>query len=255
MLTDDLLMRYLRHVDCYVSKRNQEAMLDCLEADSQALMLDCGCHAGVNARKRADAKGIPNVVGIELNAAMTREAAQRGLWVMQADLNHPIPLTDNSLDVVMASDVLEHLVETRSFVREIYRVLRPGGYAVVSTPNLASWHNILALLLGFQPFSGPHLSHFSEADLDVSRRMRKETCQTLADQGWGESEGDSTMYRHIVVGAYRSLRRLFIAQGFSIERMVGVGYYPLPPTLERVMTKLDPVHSSHLVLKARKSSG
>lgn len=229
-------------------------MLECLEADTQALMLDCGCHAGANAEKRASAKGIPNAVGIELNEAMTREAARRGLWVMQADLNRPIPLVENSLDLVVASDVLEHLVETRRFVREVYRVLKPGGYAVVSTPNLASWHNIFALLIGFQPFSGPHLSHFSQSDLAVIREMRKETCQALAGQGWGESEGDSTMYRHIVVGAYRSLRRLFVEQEFAIERMVGVGYYPLPPTLERIMTRLDPVHSSHVVLKARKAN-
>jgi len=252
MAADRLLMRYFQHVDLHVAKRNQEVMLHCIEAHSQALMLDCGCHAGSNARERATAKGIQNILGLELNATVAREAARRGLRVVEANLNHPFPLIEDSLDVVVASDVLEHLVETSSFVREIYRVLRPGGYAVVSTPNLASWHNLFALLLGFQPFSGPHLAHFSQTDLPLIQKMRRQTCQALVDRGWGETEGDSTMYRHIVVGTYRSLRRLFVAQGFIIERVVGVGYYPLPPILEKVMTKLDPIHASHLVLKVRK---
>jgi len=245
-------MRYLQYVDRDVTERNQQAILDCLEPDGKALLLDCGCHAGANTRKRADAKGIQAIAGIEWNASVAREALQRGLWVMQADLNRPIPLANNSVDAVMVSDVLEHLVETAAFVGELFRVLKPGGYAVLSTPNLASWHNIFALLLGLQPFSGPHLTHFSQADLGVIQRMHKDACQDLADQGWAEVEGQSTMYRHVVVAAYRSLRRLLIAHGFVVERMTAVGYYPLPPALERVMTRLDPLHSSHVVVKVRK---
>jgi SAM-dependent methyltransferase len=251
----NLLIRYFQYVDRHVADRNQQAMLDCLEEDSLAVMLDCGCHAGLNARKRADAKHMKAVVGIELNAFVAQEALQRGLWVMQADLNRPIPLVTGSVDAVMVSDVLEHLVATETFVRELHRVLKPGGYAVISTPNLASWHNISALLLGLQPFSGPHLTHFSQADVGVIRRMREDTCQALADQGWAEVQGESTMYRHIVVAAYRSLRRLFVAQGFVVERMTAVGYYPLPPILEMVMTRLDPVHASHVIAKVRKRHG
>jgi len=248
-------MRYFHYVDGYVADKNQRAMLDCLEADSQALLLDCGCHAGANARKRAKAKGLRSVAGIELNTTVAREAVARGLWVMQADLNRPIPLAPGCVDAVMVSDVLEHLAETGRFVAEVYRVLKPGGYAVVSTPNLASWHNIFALLLGLQPFSGPHLTHYSQTDVGVMQRLRQETCDSLAEQGWAEVEGEATMYRHIVVAAYRSLRRLFAAQGFLVERAVAVGYYPLPPLLERLMTRLDPWHASHVVLKVRKGHG
>ena len=255
MRLSDLLMRYLHYVDRYVADKNQRAMLDCLEADSQALLLDCGCHAGANARKRAEAKGLRAVTGIELNATVAREAVARGLWVLQADLNRPIPLAGGCVDAVMVSDVLEHLAETGRFVAEVYRVLKPGGYAVVSTPNLASWHNIAALLLGLQPFSGPHLTHYSQTDVGVVRRLRQQTCDSLAEQGWAEVEGEATMYRHIVVAAYRSLRRLFVAQGFAVERAVAVGYYPLPPVLERLMTRLDPWHASHVVLKVRKGHG
>lgn len=247
-----LFRRYLQYVDRCVSERNQRAILDCLEPDAGALMLDCGCHAGANAARRAAARGIPAVAGIEWNASMARQALGRGLRVIRADLNRPIPLRAGSIDVVMLSDVLEHLSETTGLVREVYRVLKPGGYAVLSTPNLASWHNILALVLGIQPFSGPHLTHFLQVDVGVIQRMRAGSCQALADQGWAEVEGEATMYRHIVVAAYRSLRRLLAAQGFDLERTIAVGYYPLPPVLERVMTRLDPAHAAHVVIKVRK---
>ena len=252
---DRLMLRYFQYVDRHVSSRNQQAILDCLEEDSQALMLDCGCHAGANARNRADAKHARALAGIELNVSMARKAVERGLWVMQSDLNRAIPLVNNCVDALIASDLLEHLTQTSTFVREIHRVLRPGGYAVISTPNLASWHNIFALLFGLQPFSGPHLTHFSEADLGLIRRMRKETCEALSDQGWGEVQGESTMYRHVVVGAYRSLRRLFVSEGFVVEKMIGVGYYPLPGNLEKLMTAVDSIHASHLVMKIRKAHG
>jgi SAM-dependent methyltransferase len=251
----DLLLRYLHYVDGYVANRNQQALLDCLEADSQALLLDCGCHAGANAHRRAEAKGLRAVAGIELNTTVAREAVARGLWVMQADLNRPLPLVEGCVDAAMVSDVLEHLAETGRFVAEVHRVLKSGGYAVVSTPNLASWHNIAALLVGLQPFSGPHLTHYSQTDVGLVRRLRQRTCQSLAEQGWAEVEDEATMYRHVVVAAYRSLRRHFEAQGFTVERTVAVGYYPLPPALERLMTRLDPWHASHIVLKVRKGHG
>ena len=129
------------------------------------------------------------------------------------------------------------------------------GSKIITTPNLSSWHNLFALLLGYQPLSGPHLTHFSDTDLGLVRRLREERCQELAEQDTAEVQGDSTMYRHIVVAAYRSLQRLFTGIGFEIEELVAAGYYPLPPALERIMTRLDRMHASHLILKVRKPRG
>ena len=56
-----------------------------------------------------------------------------------------------------ASQVIGHISNTDAFVKEIYRVLGNGGYAVISTPNLAAVHTILTLMLGWQPLSA-HVS-------------------------------------------------------------------------------------------------
>jgi SAM-dependent methyltransferase len=58
--------------------------------------------------------------------------------LIDADLDRPFPFEDRSFDVAMAVEILEHLENPRSFLRELSRVLEPGGIAIVSTPNLTS---------------------------------------------------------------------------------------------------------------------
>jgi 2-polyprenyl-3-methyl-5-hydroxy-6-metoxy-1,4-benzoquinol methylase len=66
-------------------------------------------------------------------------------WIEQ-DLNAPIVDHDGEFDVVVAAEVIEHLENPRLMVRELFRLLRPGGTAIVSTPNNESWRSILALV-------------------------------------------------------------------------------------------------------------
>jgi 2-polyprenyl-3-methyl-5-hydroxy-6-metoxy-1,4-benzoquinol methylase len=67
-------------------------------------------------------------------------------WIEQ-DLNVPLPGRDDSFDVVVAPEVIEHLENPRFMIREIFRVLRPGGTAIVTTPNNESWRSLIALLV------------------------------------------------------------------------------------------------------------
>jgi ubiquinone/menaquinone biosynthesis C-methylase UbiE len=75
------------------------------------------------------------------------KAKSKGIVVFKANLNKSFPLPDNSIDQVCANQVIEHRIDTDNFVSEIYRVLKPNGSVVIATENLASWHNIAALLL------------------------------------------------------------------------------------------------------------
>jgi len=64
----------------------------------------------------------------------------------RADLNEPIGTGDNSFDVIVSAEVIEHLENPRAVIREWFRLLRPGGKLIFSTPNNESWRSILALL-------------------------------------------------------------------------------------------------------------
>jgi 2-polyprenyl-3-methyl-5-hydroxy-6-metoxy-1,4-benzoquinol methylase len=76
---------------------------------------------------------------------------------LEADLNHPLPVPDHSFDGIISTEVIEHLENPRAIFREFYRLLRPGGLLIVTTPNQESVRSIAGLLLGghFAGFLGP----------------------------------------------------------------------------------------------------
>ncbi len=151
----------------------------------------------------------------------------------EADLNEALPFDDERFDVVVSNQVLEHLGDTDAFVSEVSRLLEPTGLAVVSTENLASWHNIAALLLGWQPFS---LSNVTSARAGLGNPLAVHR---------GEHQG-ATSWQHSRVFSYRGLRELFESHALAVRGVLGAGYFPLPATVGR----LEPRHAAFLTIVA-----
>ncbi|HTB62367.1 MAG TPA: class I SAM-dependent methyltransferase [Opitutales bacterium] len=82
-----------------------------------------------------------------------------------ADLNHePLPYPDATFDLVTCTEVIEHLEHYRFTLREIYRVLKPGGRLVVTTPNILNMKSRARYFCyGFFNLFGP--LHFRESAL------------------------------------------------------------------------------------------
>jgi 2-polyprenyl-3-methyl-5-hydroxy-6-metoxy-1,4-benzoquinol methylase len=145
----------------WVLNEATELILDLLEQNPNAKLLDVGCGNGENTRKYATKIGTKNVYGIEVIEEYAKEAQLKGIYTYVADLNKKWPIESEEFDVVTANQVIEHLWNTRLFVSECFRVLKPHGYAVVATENLASWPNIFSLLFGYQPFSTTNICGYS----------------------------------------------------------------------------------------------
>jgi 2-polyprenyl-3-methyl-5-hydroxy-6-metoxy-1,4-benzoquinol methylase len=85
----------------------------------------------------------------------------------------PLPLADEYADVVVSVETIEHLENPRAFMRQLARVLKPGGMVIVSTPNQLSLLSKMTLLLrnqfsAFQEAPGlypAHLTALLEIDL------------------------------------------------------------------------------------------
>ena len=198
--------------------------------------LDVGCDDGEHTSVFADAAGTDVVHGIELVEERAALARARGIEVQPADIGHGLPYGDGRFGAVVSNQVIEHLADTDVFVAEIARVLAPGGYAVVSTENLASWHNVLALMLGWQPFS---LTNVSATRMGLGNPAAVHR---------GEAWEHQSSWQHRRVFAYRGLIELFEAHSLPVEDVRGAGYYPLPGRVAR----FDPRHAAFLTVKVRK---
>ena len=73
------------------------------------------------------------------------------------DLNtQPLPYPAAAFDIVCLTEVIEHVEQYRQLLREVYRVLRPGGLVVISTPNILNLRSRLRFLtFGFWVLFGP----------------------------------------------------------------------------------------------------
>lgn len=113
-------------------------------------VLDLGCGNGTLLALLRDTRGCSGY-GIELDDAKLLECAQRGVNVIQRNLDEGLAIFgDASFDVVLQLGTLTNLHRTEELLRETARVGRVG---IVSLPNFAHWPNRLAVLRGRMPVS------------------------------------------------------------------------------------------------------
>lgn len=115
-------------------------------------LLDLGCSKGGLTAAFAELLDCAVVHGVDIDADRRAAAESRGVTTHDVDLDHePLPFEDGEVDLVLCFGVLEHLEFYDHLLEESRRVLRDGGAALFSVPNLGSWVNRIALLFGNQP--------------------------------------------------------------------------------------------------------
>lgn len=216
--------------------KNAENILAMYDNDKNAKFLDLGCDDGVWTMKMAKKIGTNFVYGTEILTSSSKKATKNGVNVKISDLNQRLPYKDDMFDIVHSNQVIEHLNNTDMFMDEIYRILKPGGYAVISTENLASWHNIFALILGFIPFS---LTNISEKKAAIGNPFAPHA---------GKESTAASSWQHMRIFTVYGLMDLAKLTGFNVERVLASGYYPLG----NLLSNIDKRHSHFFVLKLRK---
>jgi ubiquinone/menaquinone biosynthesis C-methylase UbiE len=96
-------------------------------------MLDCGCGTGYNAATLLHPHG--RAFGFDLTPAGLAHARQTGVPVVRADM-HAIPFASGQFDLATSFDVLQYVADDHAVMREIARVIRPGGALVVTASAL-----------------------------------------------------------------------------------------------------------------------
>lgn len=102
-------------------------------------ILDLGCGTGRHALALAEDGAIVTALDFSqgmLDQARSKPAAE-SIQFLAHDLDQPLPLADQAFDRVVSGLVLEHLGDLQPFFAEMFRVCRPGGFAVVSAMHPA----------------------------------------------------------------------------------------------------------------------
>jgi SAM-dependent methyltransferase len=202
-------------------------------------LLDLGCDDGARTMMWVDAARARVVKGVEVVASRADVAKERGIEISAADLGGALPYDDETVDVVVSNQVIEHLFDTDRFLSESRRVLRRGGVVVTSTENLASWHNVVSLLLGWQPFSLTNISTEGAIGNPLG----------LWADGSDTGVPDSVTWQHRRVFAARGLVDLHRAHGFTDVELLGAGYYPLP----RHVGRANAAHAAFITAVGRRA--
>lgn len=108
-------------------------MINQLKIKQNAYILDCGTSTGANLRALRD-NNFVNVVGIDNNDQAITFCQQKDLFPVQLGDICDIPFEDNKFDLVLATDIIEHVENDEKALQEIYRVLKPQGKLILTVP-------------------------------------------------------------------------------------------------------------------------
>lgn len=143
---------HLIHLKAY-----EEAATISLDKD----VLDLGCNNGYGTALIAAAGG--RAVGLDVSSMAIDDARQRfgdrvrGFYRFDGGV---LPFADHSFDMVVSFQVIEHISEPQTYLREIARVLRPNGVALLTTPNAA-----IRLEPGMKPWNYFHVREYRASEL------------------------------------------------------------------------------------------
>jgi ubiquinone/menaquinone biosynthesis C-methylase UbiE len=214
--------------------RAQLAIVHSMLAGERGRILDIGCAAG------GDIPGYRSrqfsVVGIDLSPRMLEFTKRRfaddpEVQVCRADVEH-LPFADASMDHVVCLGVFEFLQNYDAALKEIYRVLRPGGLAVFAIPSAISLYNVT----------------FVSTSVTVGPIWR--AIKRLIGRGPASDRNKEPVHRTLCVPwRYRSQLR---ERGFVPQRSQysNLFIYPLdrfPKLDERVVSALEPLCSVPLL--------
>jgi SAM-dependent methyltransferase len=148
----------------------RKLFIDCLPINREARLLEIGCGNGdTSAYARASAK-CGWCCGVELCEAPAREARSKLDEVIVGDVEKAsLPFMPGTFDVMVLSEVIEHLVDPWKALAQLHTLMKPGGIVLAGSPNVCYYDVLLTLLKGrwrYESkgiFDATHLRWFSPA--------------------------------------------------------------------------------------------
>jgi len=130
------------NIEPLTAKGVHDAVLSLISSKKGGKVLDAAAGNGAMS-KRLSEMGY-ETFPIDIDASKFQYTKLR---CKEVDLNKDIPFEDNFFDLVVSVETIEHLENPWHFIRELHRVLRPGGQLIITTPNITSIFSRLLFLI------------------------------------------------------------------------------------------------------------
>lgn len=118
-------------------RRLFRGLIDTLALPADARILDIGSSTGTNLRMLGE-MGFTRFEGLDSSDEAIRWCAQKGLGKVTKGDVCAIPFPGGSFDLVLATDIIEHVDDDLAALREIRRVVKPGGSVLITVPAFQS---------------------------------------------------------------------------------------------------------------------
>lgn len=134
-------------------------------------IIDIGGNSGVIS-KLAQEKDY-NITVADISDQALNKAKRRGLETLRLDFNEDFSSLNRKYDVIIAGEIIEHILDTKKFLDECNSILKDNGYLILSTPNLANFKDRIRFLFGRMPrqinplheYLKLHIRHFTYSSL------------------------------------------------------------------------------------------
>jgi SAM-dependent methyltransferase len=213
-------------------------VLERLRGGGIKVMIDFGCGYGLLTLIVADFVGGEKVYAVDIDRQrlsfldkIKGRSSAKEVIVLNHDFCKPININERA-QLVTSFGALEHATCYDEFLENVKNVLFDGGYFLVSMPNLGSWVNRLALLLGYQP-----------RDLEISRKKLYGVAPPYRSHG---------VVGHMKIATFKAFKEYLEDNGFEI--VMARSLYDKQNLLINLIDKIftTPSLSRRFIILARK---
>jgi SAM-dependent methyltransferase len=217
LLKIDKSLNYGRHVI-----RDMLSSIKFKDNENSLQIIDVGAGAGTDLTIAREFFPAAQLHAVEVHEPYCNALVKKGFTVHKFDIERSAyPFKDNSVDIIIANQILEHTKDIFWIMHNVSRILKPGGFLLVGVPNIASLHSRIRLAFGYIPTS---------------------------------IRSYSAHVRGFTKGDFLDLLSIAYCGGYHLNSFGASGFYPLPRNAALLASKVAPNCSVSIFFCLKKNS-